>query len=175
MDITDAQRGTPNRATANRLSMPDTPLMHLPPFWNLMGPGAVPDVLTDALETQIQLGAALLHGPVEQLYPLAERLMADWQFLLDAQEKSQHDPRDGALLVADLSHTLAEVKSVEIVTLSTGESIPITRQIQEVPLPVWAPTEFPRGMAKTLIARYPKRPRDVGEIPPFQPENVRQW
>ena len=65
--------------------------------------------------------------------------------------------------------------TIEIQQMELGEAIPVTKTREEPPLPVWAPKKFPADMPKELVAAYPQRPRDVGEIPPFFPRNVKQW
>jgi hypothetical protein len=147
----------------------------LPPLWAVVGQSAVPDALADALTSQLQLADAILHGPAERIHPLAKRLVATWEFLLDTQSQSRRDPRDGALLVTDALAALREIKSVELVTIATGETIPVAGGDDPASLPVWAPSRFPMNMSAEAIRRYPKRPRDVSQIPPFEPTNVRQW
>jgi hypothetical protein len=175
MAIGPLERATFNPGIANRLASQPAGTPDLPPLWGLLGQSAIPDALADALTSELELGDAILHGPAERIYPLAKRLVATWEFLLDAQSQSRRDPRDGALLVTDELTALAEVKSIKLVTTVTGEAIPVVSREETASLPAWAPSRFPPRMAQEAVRRYPKRPHDVGQIPPFDPKNVRLW
>ena len=175
MPIGPLERATFNPGTAHRLAPQPAATPDLPPLWGLMGQSAIPDALADALTSELDLGDAILRGPAERIHPLAKRLVATWEFLLDAQSQSRRDPGDGALLVTDARAALAEVKSIKVVTTVTGEAIPVVSSEETASLPVWAPSRFPPNMAREAVARYPKRPRDISQIPPFDPKNVRLW
>jgi hypothetical protein len=175
MVIGPLDRATFNPGIANRLASQSAGTPDLPPLWRLLGQSAIPDALADALTSELELGDAIVHGPAERIYPLAKRLVATWEFLLDAQGQSRRDPRDSALLVTDELTALAEVKSIKLVTTVTGEAIPVVSREETASLPAWAPSRFPPRMAQEAVRRYPKRPRDVGQIPPFDPKNVRLW
>jgi hypothetical protein len=175
MAIGPLERATFNPGIAHRLAPQPAVTPDLPPLWGLMGQSAIPDALADALTSELELGDAILRGPVERIYPLAKRLVATWEFVLDAQSQSRRDPRDGALLVTDELTALAEVKSIKLITTVTGEAIPVVSREEQALLPAWAPSRFPPRMAQEAVRRYPKRPRDIGQIPPFDPKNVRLW
>ena len=176
---TAAERGLTDRGTANRITAPRPPPADDKPFdvrvIGVIGQSAIPDALTHALEWQIALDQAP-DAPIEQRQELAEQLLAVWHFLKDIEDTAQRHPRDGALLIYDPFQVMrsAKVKS-DIIELETGESILVTREREEAPLPFWAPTRFPPEMSEEQIAQYPKRPRHVDEIPPFFPDIVRTW
>src|SRR5215472_1122158 len=151
---------TSSDATADPLGGVGDALRDIPPLWGVVGASAIPDALADALASQVELGKALVTGPVERQYPLAKRLLAAYEFLRDAQENSKRDPSDGALLVTDPLRY--EIKGpARIVTISTGEEIPVVTQGSETAqpaMPVWAPKRFPE---ETDPNKYPRRPRDL--------------
>lgn len=174
---TAAERGVEARATAARLAGPEAGWRD-DLVWALSGQQSVPEALATALETKLAFDAALTGSDPGRLLALAERLVRQWEFLTAEEERSPRDPRDGALLLADpLAEMARAARPARLVEISTGELIPVTAPAggPETPRPAWAPARFPRAMPAAEAARYPRRPRAVAEIPPFEPSNVRLW
>lgn len=103
------------------------------PIW--IDDNDIPRVLADGIETQRRFEAAAVAGDAALVRLLAARLLADWQFLRKAQERSPRAP-DGALLAPTLASMMGD-----------GAFVP------------WASS----------------RPKDISQVPPFDPANVRQW
>src|SRR6478752_3475723 len=119
-------RGTSDRATENRFGSPLERSMTEMVVWKAIGDEAIPDALADGLESQRRFDEAVAVGDIELVRTLAKRLLADWPFLLGAQDHSKR-ASDGALLITNPARAM------------TGNA----------PQAVWAPKRMPPGMEKS--------------------------
>lgn len=172
------QRGTAARGTAHRLAAPTPRELADYPRFNIETLGlrhaeAIPDALAYALKWQREFQAAA--GNPTAAKEIADNLLALLRFLKQMEESSPHDA-DGALLVNDPLAQMSRAKSkTRVVEMATGESILVTDEYVDAPMPAWAPSLFPPDFPFDLRAHYPARPRWLEEIPPFGIDNIRQW
>jgi hypothetical protein len=173
-EVNSLDRGTHDRGLHDPLGAVERTLTAQPIF-SLLDDG-IPTALEDALRSELALSRAFDDGDVIRISALAARLVAIFDFLVDAQVAAERDEADGALLISSVlaafntSRADGKIKESELGDAVQTLSVPPTQ-----PGRAWAPRDFPKGMTVEARAAYPKRPRHVGEIPPFSPKKVAEW
>jgi hypothetical protein len=176
---TKAQRGTEDRGFGDDGVQVVRRLLSKDAAYRLRGQDAVPEALADALQVDLDLSAAIATRDIDAAALLAKRLLDLWDYLIGVQDDVDRDPKDGALLLTRSLSALGARRGFGDLETEEREG-PTGAKVRFVTsdtsaLRVWAPKEFPTGMRAEARARYPKRPRHVGEIPPFRPTKLSEW